>query len=244
MTDFVHFHIDIQYQQGSLDQIVEETLPALEEQKSKGIIGAYGLGSRPLNVIDYVGRRYGWDKISTLLTYNHYNLTDERLMNLMPRLKKYDVGIMQGGVTLLGLLTPQGPQPWNNAPDIIKERCTEAIKIVKDRTKGNDLEKELSILRLSFLHCMDNINIHSCLVGPTCPDQLANNVRWIKEGQVDIYNRAYLTDDDKKLIEELQGGVFADIMNLGWIEDGTQYNICEATFESTHWKDVLHYTHP
>ena len=52
---------------------MEETLPALEEQKNKGIIGCYGLSGRPLVVIDYVGRKYGWDKISTLLTYNNYN---------------------------------------------------------------------------------------------------------------------------------------------------------------------------
>ena len=70
-------------------------------------------------------------------------------------------------------------------------------------------------------------------------EQLANNVKWIKDECGNC-----LTDDDMELIEYLQTGVFADIMNLGWIEDGTQYNICEATFESSHWKECLHYADP
>ena len=224
-----------------MDQIWQETLPALEEQKQKGIIGAYGLSGKPLICIDYVARKYGYDKISTILTYCQYNLTDESLNHFMPRLKKYDIGIMQGGVTAMGLLTPQGPPSWHPASDSLKQKCLEGIEIVKEKTKGNDKQKDMAILRLSFLHGMENKALHTILVGPTNTKQLENNINWVKEG---INDSGYLNDDDKELIEYLQYNVFADIMNLGWIEDGTQYNICEATFESSHWKDVLHYHHP
>lgn len=239
--EFVGFYPD--NDDGSLPQIWEETLPALEELKQKGVIGAYGLSGKPLVCIDYVARQYGYDKLSTILTYNNYNLTDERLNMFMPRIKKYDIGVMQGGVSLLGLLTPQGPQPWNNAPQLIKDRCREAVELVRAKTLGSEQEKRLSILRLAFLHALSNTNLHTILVGPTNAQQLQCYVDWIRDSEVDkIYNDDYLSQPDKELIDELQHGVFADIMNLGWVEDGTQYNICEATFESPHWRDILHYT--
>lgn len=216
-----------------MEQIWRETLPALEEQKQKGNISHYGLGGRPLIVMDYVARMYGYDKISSFLNYNNWNITNETLKNYAPRLRKYDIGLMQGGVTMMGLLTPQGPQEWNNAPDSWKEICKEAVQIVYDRTKGSEKQKRESILRLGFLHGISNEDIGTLLVGATSVEQLKNNIKWIADAHDG------LTEEDLELIHELQHGVFADMMNLGWIEDGTQRNICEATFQNPHWEEWL-----
>jgi len=229
--EFVGFYPD--ENKGSLEQIWKETLPALEEQKEKGTISHYGLGARPLIVMDYVSRMYGYDKISSFLNYNNWNITNETLRNYAPRLRKYDIGFMQGGVTMMGLLTPQGPQEWNNAPEELKVVCKEAVRMVHDRTKGSDREKRESILRLGFLHGMANDDISTILVGPTSVEQLANNIKWVTEGN------GKLTEEDWALIKELQEGVFANTMHLGWVEDGTQRNICQSLFESSRWEEQL-----
>ena len=166
----------------------------MQEQKERGNISHYGLGARPLIVMDYVARKFGYGKISSFLNYNNWNITNETLRNYAPRFRKYDIGFMQGGITMLGLLTPQGPQPWNNAPEEWKEICAEAVKMIYDRTKGSTQEKRESVLRLGFLHGMMNEDISTLLVGATSVEQLSNNIRWMNE------SICQLTDDDLELI--------------------------------------------
>ena len=88
-------------------------------------------------------------------------------------------------------------------------------------------------MRLGFLHGISNEDIGTLLVGATSVEQLKNNIKWIADAH------GGLTEEDLELIHELQHGVFADMMNLGWIEDGTQRNICEATFQNPHWEEWL-----
>jgi len=216
--DIVSVH-DFEFAE-SLDQIWLETLPALAELQTKGIVGHIGLGARPLPVIELVAQRFGFERLSTLLTYNHWNLCDERLRNLMPRLCKYDIGVMQGGVTLMGLLTPQGPQSWNTATSKIKHACAEAV-----RETGAD------ILRLGLLHAMDNENIGSVLVGCTSREQLQQNMQWLQQTEW------MLDAEDRTRVEELQTGVLADVMNIGWIEKGSERNICRAILENEAYCD-------
>ena len=63
-----------------MEQIWSETLPALEEQKQKGIISHYGLSGRPLNVIDYVGKKYGFDKWQNIVLLLIYFVKDLKML--------------------------------------------------------------------------------------------------------------------------------------------------------------------
>ncbi|ETO07061.1 hypothetical protein RFI_30331 [Reticulomyxa filosa] len=219
--DMVFVH-DIEFAE-HLEQVWQETLPFLFELKSnkhKPIVRHIGVSGMPLSVLDHVMSRFGYQHIDTVLTYNSHILFNNQLLNYLPRWKKHNIGIIHGGTTGLGLLTPQGPPEWHpaNHLPIFREACEEAMKYVtKRKGVGNDHNWEL--IRLAFLYCFDTDFIHSTLVGATNEQEFLRYVDW---------SAMPVHKEDKDLILWLQHNVFAPVMNRMWVNPGTEKNICNS----------------
>ena len=80
--DIIHVH-DFELTDNGLAQIYNETLPFLYELKNSqdSVIKNIGISGQQLVVLDYVAKKFGFDKIDTILTYNNANIPDVRLMN-------------------------------------------------------------------------------------------------------------------------------------------------------------------
>lgn len=254
--DVCHFH-DIEFSD-NISMIYNESIPYLiEEYKNKrGIIKAVGISGRPLNVLDYTIHKlhetYGYDKynIDTIITYNNYGLFDNRLLMYIERwVNKYNIGIIQGGTTFLGILTPQGPPEWNDGPPMVKEKSKYVINelLPKLYEKYDDSNGENqtrikygnskdNICRLSFLYCHNLQSISTCLVGGTNISQINRNVEWLTDNNINSSQNTqdHLTEIDKKVLNDLQNGEFADIMNIGWVEKGSEKNVVKALLD--YWK--------
>jgi len=189
-VDLIQCH-DIEY--GSLDQVVEETLPALRQVQKEGKARFVGITGFPLKIYRYVLDRF---EVDTVLSYCHYTLWDTSFAELLPYLEKKNVGIINAAALGMGLLTPQGTPEWHPAPEEIKATCAKAA--AHCRAKGARIEQ------LAIQCAVANPKIHTTLVGTADPEEIRQDVR---AGEAPI---------DQGLLNEVQT-ILQPMRNKTWL---------------------------
>jgi L-galactose dehydrogenase len=116
-VDLIHCH-DIEF--GSLDQIVTETVPALQKLKDAGKVRHIGISGLPLNAFRYVLDRVPKGSVEVVLSYCHYSLNDTSLLEIVPYLQEKGIGIISASPLSMGLLSGQTPPEWHPAPSELK----------------------------------------------------------------------------------------------------------------------------
>jgi aryl-alcohol dehydrogenase-like predicted oxidoreductase len=165
-VDLIQCH-DIEF--GSLDQIIEETLPALREVRDQGKARFIGITGYPLKIFREILRR---TEVDTILSYCHYSLNDATLEGLIPFLKEHGVGIINASPLSMGLLTERPVPDWHPAPEVLRSACRKAAEFC--RARGTDLA------RLALQFAVANPDIATTLAGTARPENLKNNVAWIE----------------------------------------------------------------
>ncbi|KAK9824850.1 hypothetical protein WJX81_007328 [Elliptochloris bilobata] len=132
--DVVQAH-DVEF--ASLDQVVNETLPALHKLKEQGLVRFIGFTGLPLKVYRYILDRVPERLVDVVLSYCHHTLFDRTLEGLLPYLQGKGVGVINASVLSMGLLTPQGPPAWHPGPEELKALCRKAAAHAAQR--GVDL---------------------------------------------------------------------------------------------------------
>eukprot|EP00898_Chlorokybus_atmophyticus_P008286 jgi/Chlat1/8459/Chrsp80S07867 len=187
---------------GSLDQIVNETLPALQRLKMEGIVRFIGITGLPLKVFRYVLDRAEPGSVDVILSYCHNTLFDTSLLHLVPYLKEKNVGIINASPLCMGLLTPN-PPAWHPAPKRLKDVCARAVRLMEER--GEDVAG--LALREAMRRSPD---VATTLVGMRHPDEVQCNVRAALDGlSPDIRAR------DEPLLNELDD-MFTPVRNMTW----------------------------
>jgi L-galactose dehydrogenase len=155
---------------GDLNQIVDETLPALRRIQKQGKARFVGITGYPLKIFHYVLARA---EVDTILSYNRYSLNDTALESLLPLLEEKDVGIISASPVSEGLLTNQGPPSWHPAQDEIKRVCRKAADWCREH--GSD------IAQVAIQFSVANQRIHTTCLGSANPENVKKAVRWIAE---------------------------------------------------------------
>jgi aryl-alcohol dehydrogenase-like predicted oxidoreductase len=166
--DLIQCH-DIEF--GSLDQVTEETLPALRQIQAQGKVRFIGITGLPLKIFRYVLDRT--TEVDTILSYCHYSLNDTALNELVPYLQAKEIGIINASPLSMGLLSNRDTPDWHPAPDEIKQTCAEAAAFCRD--KGEN------IVKLAVQFSVANPNLTTTLVGTASPENIQKNVRWVQE---------------------------------------------------------------
>ncbi|CAN8229549.1 unnamed protein product [Cochlearia groenlandica] len=169
-VDILHCH-DIEF--GSLDQIVSETIPALQKLKQEGKIRFIGITGLPLSVFTYVLDRVPPGTVDVILSYCHYCVNDSTLLDLMPYVKSKGVGVISASPFSMGLLTEQGPPEWHPASIELKSACKAAVAHCKSKSK--------KITKVALQYSLSNKEISSVLVGMSSASQVEENVAAITE---------------------------------------------------------------
>lgn len=96
--------------------MVSETLPALQKLKEKGLVRHIGITGLPLKIFKYVIDRVPPGTVDVVLSYCHYSLNDQSMLDLLPYLKERNIGVINASPLSMGLLTPQVcPLPLRSA---------------------------------------------------------------------------------------------------------------------------------
>src|SRR5688572_29098636 len=108
-----------------LEQIVEETLPALRKEQAKGKVRYVGISGYPMHIFKYVLARMDLDVI---LSYNHYTLQNTMLQELVPLCREKGVGIMNAAPFSARLLTNSALPSWHKATPEVRRVVRQAAE--------------------------------------------------------------------------------------------------------------------
>ncbi len=169
-VDLLQCH-DIEF--AALDQIVEETLPALLALKRAGRIGHIGITGLPLKVFPAVLDRTPPGLVETILSFCHYELNDTSLDSLLPYCAQRRVGVINASPTGMGLLTPRGVPPWHPAPPALVAAARRAVEYCQ--SVGAD------IVKLAIQFSIANPGIATTLVGSADPENIRRNIAYADE---------------------------------------------------------------
>jgi L-galactose dehydrogenase len=165
--DLIQCH-DIEF--GSIDQIVEETIPALRRLQAQGKVRFIGITGLPLAIFPAVLDR---TPVDTVLSYCHYTLNDTSLEDLLPYLREREVGVINASPLAMGLLTERGAPAWHPAPLEVQAACARAAAHCWDR--GVD------IAQLALQFALGAPGVATTLVGTASPENLRKNAAWIEQ---------------------------------------------------------------
>uniref|UniRef100_A0A061RW14 L-galactose dehydrogenase n=1 Tax=Tetraselmis sp. GSL018 TaxID=582737 RepID=A0A061RW14_9CHLO len=169
-VDIIYCH-DIEF--GDLDQIISETLPALQKVKEKGLAKFVGITGLPLKIFRYIIDRVPPGTVDVVLSYCHYTLVDRSLEGLLPYLQDRGIGVVNASPLSMGLLTSQGPPPWHPAPEEVRSACKTASELCASR--GTDIAK------LAIKEAIRDEAIPVHLVGMCTREEVRRNVQTVLE---------------------------------------------------------------
>jgi L-galactose dehydrogenase len=166
-VDLLHAH-DIEF--GDLNQIIEETIPALRKIQKSGKCRYIGVTGLPLTAIKEVVEAVPVDAI---LSYCRYSLNDMALVDLIPTLQSRGVGVINASPLSMGLLSMRGAPAWHPAPAAVKEVCAKAARHC--HAKGASIE------RLAVQFAVADPQIASTFVSSANVENMRRNIAWAAE---------------------------------------------------------------
>jgi aryl-alcohol dehydrogenase-like predicted oxidoreductase len=153
-----------------INQIVDETLPALRKAQQQGKVKFVGVSGYPMKMFRWVLERADLDVI---LSYNHYTLQNTMLADLVPILKQKGVGVMNAAPFSARLLTDQPLPPWHKATPQVREVAARAAAHCRQR--GSEIAK------LAVQYSVANPDMATCIVGSANPQNVEKWVKWAAE---------------------------------------------------------------
>lgn len=165
--DIVFCH-DIEFV--DLDQIVEETIPALKKEVEKGKVRFIGVSGYPMKIFLEMLNRADLDVV---LTYNHYTLQNDMALDLVQPCKEAGVGLINAAPFSARLLTDAPLPSWHKATDEVRE----VAKAAADHCKSRGTE----IAKLALQYSVANEAFASCVVGSANPDRVNGWCDWLDE---------------------------------------------------------------
>jgi len=119
---------DIEF--GNLDQIVDETLPALEGLREQGLVRFIGVTCFPVEALVSVARHH---RIDTVMSCCNYTIQNRNLGPWLDDFAAEGIGVMNASPLGMGLLTNRGVPAWHPAPAAVVAACTEAVALCSAR---------------------------------------------------------------------------------------------------------------
>ena len=190
--DIINVH-DVEF--ADLNQIVNETLPALVALKEKGLVGHVGITDLQLENLKWVIEHTPKGTVESVLNFCHYCLNDDKLVDFLDFFEENGVGVISASPFSMGLLTERGVPEWHPAPKALVEACVKAAEHCK--AKGYPIEK------LAMQFSIQNDRIASTLFSTTRPENLLKNIEYIKEPA------------DEQLVKEVQE-IIGDQRRVSW----------------------------
>ena len=178
-----------------MQQIVDETIPALRKVQKEGKVRFIGFSGYPMKIFRFICDR---TDVDCVLSYNQYTLQNTRFADeAVPYLKAKGVGIMSAGPFSARLLTNATLPPWLKEPENVKAAARAAARHCE--SKGVD------IAQLALQFSIANPDITTTVSGSANPANIRNWARWASEPL------------DTQLLAEVQA-IFAPVKNLGHTE--------------------------
>lgn len=168
--DLINVH-DIEF--SDLNQVIEETLPALHSLKALGVVGHVGITGLPLEQFRQVIELVPAGTVETVLSFCHYCLNDQTLLDYVPYFEEHGVGVINASPLAMGMLSERGAPDWHPASELLKHHAGVAADFCK--RIGYPIEK------LAIQFAVSNPQITTTLVSTARPANILQNISWAEE---------------------------------------------------------------
>lgn len=168
--DIINVH-DIEF--ADLNQVINETLPALHELKRKGIVKHVGITDLQLDNLKWVIEHSDEGTVESVLNFCHYCINDDKLGDYLDFFEKHGVGVVNASPFSMGLLSERGVPEWHPAPKPLIEACAKAAAYCKE--KGYAIEK------LAIQFSLSNERIATTLFSTTKAANVLKNIEYVGE---------------------------------------------------------------
>jgi aryl-alcohol dehydrogenase-like predicted oxidoreductase len=180
-----------------MQQIVDETIPALRKAQQQGKVRFIGVSGYPMKIFRFILEQADLD---VLLSYNQYTLQNTRLADeLLPYAKTRGkgVGIMNAGPFSARLLTNAALPKWLKEP--------ENVKAAARRAAEHCAKRGVDIAQLALQFSIANPEITTTISGSANPENIRKWTQWAAKPL------------DTELLGEVQD-IFKPVKNIGHIE--------------------------
>ena len=189
--DIVFCH-DIEFV--DLDQVVNETIPALKKEVDKGKVRFIGVSGYPMKIFTEMLQRADLDVV---LTYNHYTLQNDMALELIEPCKAKGVGLINAAPFSARLLTSAPLPVWHKAPDDVRAVAAKAVEHCK--AAGTDIAK------LALQYSVSNSDFASCVTGSANPDRVSQWCDWLDEPMDET-----LVGEVKEILKPIHNWVYVE----------------------------------
>lgn len=169
-TDHVDIYIVHDVEFGDQRQIIEETLPALEQMKRQGKIRFIGISGLALRMLHEIAQAV---PVDCILSYCRYTLLNRELGDtLLPFAQDQGIGLFNASPLHLRILAEQGPPPWNPAPESVRAAGARMVELCRSRG--------VNVSELAVQFAASHPAIACTYVGPSSPEEVESNVRAVE----------------------------------------------------------------
>ena len=190
--DLINVH-DIEF--ADLDQVCNETLPALVELRGQGVVGHVGITDLQLENLQYVVEHTPAGTVESVLNFCHYCLCDDKLLDFLDFFEARGIGVINASPLSMGLLSGRGAPAWHPAPAPLQEACRAAA--AHCAAAGYPIE------RLAMQYAVREPRIASNLFSTTRAENVRANLAWAA-GTPDL-----------ELLSQVRG-ILGDAFRLSW----------------------------
>jgi L-galactose dehydrogenase len=184
-----------------MQQIVDETIPALRKIQQAGKVRFIGFSGYPQKIFQFICDQ---TRVDCVLSYNQYTLQNTRFATeTVPYLKAKSIGAMNAGPFSARLLTSAPLPKWLKEPEDVKAAARRAVEHCAKH--GIDLAK----LALQF--SCSHPDIATTVAGSANPANIRQWARWLAE------------PIDQTLLAEVRA-IFTPVQDIGHIEGLPQNN--------------------
>lgn len=178
-----------------MQQIVDETLPALRRQQAAGKVRFVGFSGYPMKAFKFV---LDQTDVDCVLSYNQYTLQNTRFLDeVVPDLEARGIGAMNAGPFSARLLTNAPLPGWLKEPEEVKAAARAAAAHCE--AKGVDIAK------LALQYSCETSRITTTVAGSANPANIRKWADWLAQ------------PIDWELVREVQE-IFEPVRNIGHLE--------------------------
>ena len=168
--DLINVH-DIEF--ADLQQVCQETLPALVELREQGVVGHVGITDLQIANLRWVVEHVPAGTVESVLNFCHHCLCDDALDENLAFFAERGIGVINASPLSMGLLSERGAPAWHPAPLALHEACRRAADYC--RQQGYPIEK------LAMQYAMTNAGITTTLFSSTRPENVLKNIQYVAE---------------------------------------------------------------
>ncbi len=154
-TGYIDLFLAHDVEFGDVQQIINETIPALRKLQQQGKARYIGITGYPPKLLRRIAESVPVDGI---LSYCHYNLLNTSMDEVLTGFcRERGIGLINASGLHMGLLTNDGGPDWHPAPQEVRDAARKAAQYCRDH--GADISE------LGLRFCLGHPYVSSTLVG-------------------------------------------------------------------------------